>query len=188
LGHAVSVAREHVDDQPFVVMLGDDIMHERVSVLRDMLAVHDRHGCSVVALKEVTPAEISSYGCASPGAATPEMDAHLVEIVDIVEKPDPAAAPSNLAVMGRYVFTPKIFDMLDKAPPGRGGEIQLTDAIRLLLGAQTVYGWKFAEGRFDVGNKLDYLRATVELALEREDLGPPFRRYLHELLGGDDAK
>jgi UTP--glucose-1-phosphate uridylyltransferase len=179
LGHAVSVARSHVGGQPFVVMLGDDIMHERAGVLEDMLGVFDRHGRSVVALKEVTRAEVSSYGCADAEAVGEK----LVRILDIVEKPDPEDAPSNLAVMGRYVFTPEIFDALELVKPGKGGEIQLTDAIKLLLGTEDVYGYTFTHGRFDTGNKLDYLRATVELALEREDLGPPFRRFLIELLG-----
>ncbi|MDQ6782231.1 MAG: UTP--glucose-1-phosphate uridylyltransferase GalU [Actinomycetota bacterium] len=176
LGHAVSVAREHVDDQPFVVMLGDDIMHEKAGVLDGMLATYDRFGQSVVAFMEVSPAEISSYGCAR---AEP-VEESLVRLLDIIEKPDPAEAPSNLAVIGRYVLTPEVFDVLDEVKPGKGGEIQLTDAIKLLMNSQTVYGYTFREGRFDVGNKLDYLRATVELALEREDLGPPFLRYLIE--------
>lgn len=174
LGHAVSVARPHVDDQPFVVMLGDDIMHEKAGVLEGMLSAYDRFRQSVVAFKEVSPSEISAYGCAR---AEP-VDESLVRLLDIVEKPDPAEAPSNLAVMGRYVLTPEIFDVLDQVKPGKGGEIQLTDAIKMLMGSQTVYGYTFREGRFDVGNKLEYLRATVELALERDDLGPAFRRYL----------
>lgn len=181
LGHAVSVARQHVDDQPFVVMLGDDIMHEKAGVLESMLTTYDRFAQSVIAFKEVRPSEISSYGCAR---AEP-VEESLVRVLDIIEKPDPAEAPSNLAVMGRYVLTPGIFDMLDEVPPGKGGEVQLTDAIKMLLGSQTVYGWTFRHGRFDVGNKLDYLRATVELALEREDLGPAFRRYLIERLAED---
>jgi UTP--glucose-1-phosphate uridylyltransferase len=176
----VSVAAQHVDDQPFVVMLGDDIMHEKAGILEDMLRIYDRFRQSVVALKEVPLSEVSSYGCATPEAVEPS----LVRILDIVEKPDPADAPSNLAVMGRYVFTPEIFATLADVKPGKGGEIQLTDAIKLLLSTQTVYGYTFREGRFDVGNKLDYLRATVELALERDDLGPPFRQYLLDRLGG----
>jgi UTP--glucose-1-phosphate uridylyltransferase len=106
----------------------------------------------------------------------------LVQVRGIVEKPAPEDAPSNLAVMGRYVFTPEIFDALEQVRPGVGGEIQLTDAIAGLLGSQTVYGWVFRDGRYDIGKKLDYLRATVELALEREDLGPDFRDFLVELL------
>jgi UTP--glucose-1-phosphate uridylyltransferase len=177
LGHAVSVARQHVGRQPFAVLLGDDIMHERAGVLESMLGLYVEHGQSVVALKQVSAEEISSYGCA---AAEPVHDS-LVRILDIVEKPAPHEAPSNLAVMGRYVFTPEIFDALEHVTPGKGGELQLTDAIKLLLQDQTVYGFTFEHGRFDVGNKLDYLRATVELALEREDLGPGFRAFLADL-------
>jgi UTP--glucose-1-phosphate uridylyltransferase len=179
LGHAVSVAAEHVDDQPFVVMLGDDIMHEKSGILAGMLAAHDRSGGSVLALKKVTPAEIPLYGCV---AFEPAGDA-LVRVLDIIEKPAPEDAPSDLGVMGRYVLTPGIFDAIDKTPPGRGGEIQLTDAIKVLLGTEPVYGYTFTHGRYDVGNKLDYLRATVEFALERHDLGPELRAFLLEILG-----
>jgi UTP--glucose-1-phosphate uridylyltransferase len=181
LGHAVGVARHHVGDEPFAVMLGDDIM--RTAVLTDMLAAFDHHGRSVVALREVPKEEISSYGCA---AVEPE-SGHLVRIHDIVEKPSADEAPSNLAVMGRYVFTPEIFDVIDRTKPGKGNEIQLTDAIKALLSTQAVFGWTFTQGRFDIGNKLDYLRATVELALEREDLGPAFREYLVRRLGPEGA-
>jgi UTP--glucose-1-phosphate uridylyltransferase len=177
LGHAVNAARKHVGDQPFAVLLGDDIMHERAAVLENMLRTYDTYRRSVVAFKEVTPAEISSYGCATPE----RIDENLIRLLDIVEKPSAEEAPSNLAVMGRYVFTPSIFDALDQVKPGKGGEIQLTDGIKVLLADEEVYGWTFAQGRFDIGNKLDYLRATVELALEREDLGPQFRQYLAEL-------
>jgi UTP--glucose-1-phosphate uridylyltransferase len=182
LGHAVSVARKHVGDQPFAVLLGDDLMHERAGVLDNMLATFGRYGRSVVAFKEVTPAEISSYGCATPE----RVDDNLIRVLDIVEKPAKEEAPSNLAVMGRYVFTPQIFEALEKVKPGKGGEIQLTDAIKILLNDETVYGWTFREGRFDIGSKLDYLRATVELALEREDLGPAFRQFLVELVKRED--
>jgi UTP--glucose-1-phosphate uridylyltransferase len=132
----------------------------------------------VVALSEFPNEEISSYGCVDPEVVSDE----LVRVRGIVEKPEPAEAPSNLAVMGRYVFTPEIFDALDQVRPGVGGEIQLTDAIALLLESQTVYGYVFSEGRYDIGKKLDYLRATVELALDREDLGPEFRSFLRELV------
>ena len=178
LGHAVSVAREHVGGQPFVVLLGDDIMHEKAGILSGMLAAYERTGNSILALKKVAREEISLYGSA---AAEPVGD-NLVRVHDIVEKPTPDEAPSDLGVMGRYVLTPEIFDAIDETPPGRGGEIQLTDAIKHLLAIQPVYGYVFTYGRYDVGNKLDYLRATVEFALEREDLGPEFRAYLHKLL------
>ena len=174
LGHAVSVARKHVGDEPFVVMLGDDIMDAHSTVLRDMIKSFDETGSSVVALMEVEPSEISAYGC----AAVEDRDGALCRITEIVEKPAVEVAPSNLAVMGRYLFTPSIFDQLTDVQPGVGGEIQLTDAIAGLLADETVHGYVFAEGRFDIGKKIDYLRATVELALRREDLGPEFREFL----------
>jgi UTP--glucose-1-phosphate uridylyltransferase len=174
LGHAVSVARKHVGDNPFVVMLGDDIMDARSRVLEGMIETYLQYGRSVVALAEFPIEEISSYGCVKPE----QVNDHLVQVLDIVEKPSPEAAPSNLAVMGRYIFTPEIFDSLAQVRPGVGGEIQLTDAIALLLVEQTVYGYVFSSGRYDIGKKLDYLRATVELAADRDDLGPEFCEFL----------
>jgi UTP--glucose-1-phosphate uridylyltransferase len=178
LGHAVSVARKHVGDNPFVVMLGDDIMDRKCTVLSDMIATFGEYEQSVVALSEFPLEEISSYGV----VAAEQITDQLVRILDIVEKPQPDVAPSNLAVMGRYVFTPEIFEKLEQVKPGVGGEIQLTDAIALLLADQAVYGYVFGEGRYDIGKKLDYLRATVELAIDREDLGPEFRAFLVELV------
>ena len=178
LGHAVSVARKHVGDNPFVVMLGDDIMVPRSQVLEGMIRTYEQFGRSVVALQEFPLDQISAYGCVKPEA----MSDSLIRILDIVEKPTPAEAPSGMAVMGRYIFTPEIFDQLERVKPGVGGEIQLTDAIALLLGEQTVYGYLFSEGRYDIGKKIDYLRATVELAVEREDLGPEFGAFLAELV------
>lgn len=178
LGHAVLVASEHVGDVPFAVLLGDDIMHPDAGVLSGMLGVYEQHGHSVVALKEVPLDDISSYGC----AAVEPLEGNIVKVNDLVEKPAREEAPSNLAIMGRYVFGPGIFEVLAGTKPGRGGEIQLTDAIKALAEDEPVYGWTFRNGRFDVGNKLDYLEATVELALERPDIGPRFRRYLEERL------
>ncbi len=184
LGHAVSVSRQHVGDEPFVVMLGDDIMDPAVGVLAGMLSAYERHGRSVIALKAVDPSEISAYGC----ARVEPVEDNLVRVREIVEKPSPEEAPSNLAVMGRYVFTPALYGALARTSPGRGGEIQLTDAIELLLQDQEVYGYVFEKGRWDTGNKLDYLRATVELALRRPDLGPPFRKSLVELVSQLDEE
>jgi UTP--glucose-1-phosphate uridylyltransferase len=178
LGHAVSAARQHVSDEPFAVLLGDDIMTAQSGVLADMLDVYERYGRSVVAVKEFPRKDISAYGCVSPEA----VDENLVRVLDIVEKPRPEEAPSNLAVMGRYVFTSEIFDALERVGPGAGGEIQLTDAMALLLKEQTIYGHVFEHGRYDIGDKLDYLRATVELAIERDDLGPEFRAFLADLV------
>jgi UTP--glucose-1-phosphate uridylyltransferase len=178
LGHAVSVARAHVGNEPFAVLLADDIMIDDSALLGAMLEVHDRYGRSVVAVQEVAPHEISSYGCVEPET----VHENLVEVRRIVEKPKPEDAPSNLAVMGRYVFTPEIFDALDRIEPGRGGELQLTDAIQLLLEEQTVYGQRLTYGRYDVGQKVDFLRANVELALDRPDLGPQVAEFLREIM------
>jgi UTP--glucose-1-phosphate uridylyltransferase len=178
LGHAVAVAEQHIGDEPFAVMLGDDIMAEDNPLLADMLRVHERYGRSVIAVQEVPRADISLYGCVQPDF----VEDNLARIVTIVEKPKPADAPSNLAAIGRYVLTPEIFDALRRTPPGRGGELQLTDAINLLAQEQAVYAFVFEGGRFDIGNKLDYLKATVELAIDREDVGPEFREFLADLV------
>lgn len=178
LGHAVLTARRHVGDEPFAVLLPDDLMHERAGLLEHMLRAHGEVDRPVVALMEVTPEEISAYGCA---AVEPE-DGPRVRVTSLVEKPAAAEAPSNLAVIGRYVLTPDIFDALEQVVPGSGGEIQLTDAIAMLIDDGGVYGYTFSEGRFDTGNKNDYLRAVVELALEREDIGPMFREFLSDLV------
>ncbi len=182
LGHAVSMAEPHVGDEPFAVLLGDDLIHESVPLLSHMLAALDRTGRSVIAGQEVGHDEIAHYGC-----ITPEMvEDHLAKVVSVVEKPDPDEAPSNLAAIGRYVFTPSIFGVLRETRPGRGGEIQLTDAINALAHDEGVFAYIFDKGRFDVGNRLDYLKATVEMALEREDVGADFRRYLTEVLARDE--
>ena len=178
LGHAVAVAADHVGDEPFVVLLGDDVMGANSNVLEEMLSVHERYGRSVVALKEVPRNEISADGCVRPES----VEDALVRVVDIVEKPDPAHAPSNLAVMGRYIFPPEIFDAVGRVKPGRGGDVQLTDAMALLLQDQEIFGYVFDAVRYDIGQKLDYLRATVEIAIEREDLGRPFREFLADLV------
>jgi UTP--glucose-1-phosphate uridylyltransferase len=179
LGHAISVARHHVGREPFVVMLADELMVDDGALLRSMLGAHATNGNSVVAVTEVAPEEISSYGCVEPATTAPES---FFEIRRIVEKPPRDVAPSNLAVTGRYVFSPEIFDMLDRIEPGRGGELQLTDAIALLLEEQTVLGYQCTHGRFDVGQKLDFLRANIELALDHEDLGPELGPWLRDLV------
>jgi UTP--glucose-1-phosphate uridylyltransferase len=178
LGHAISVARQHVGSEPFAVLLGDDIMVDDARLLRSMLGVYERYGRSVIAVMEVPREDISSYGCISPD----DVEENLVRVGAIVEKPKPEDAPSNLAVIGRYVFTPEIFEALDRITPGAGGELQLTDAIGLLLESQTVFGLTFESGRYDIGKKIDFLRATVELALDRPDLGTEFKAFLADLV------
>jgi UTP--glucose-1-phosphate uridylyltransferase len=180
LGHAVSVARKHVGDAPFAVMLGDDIMDARSTVLSRMIEAHDRTGASVIALKRCPMDEISSYGVAA--VEPTDLGEDLVQIRGMVEKPPAEEAPSDLAVMGRYVFTPEIFGAIENTKPGHGGEIQVTDSMVLLLEDQPLYGLVFEKGRYDIGKKQDYLRATVELALDRDDLGPEFAGYLAEVV------
>jgi UTP--glucose-1-phosphate uridylyltransferase len=186
LGHAVLCAQPHVGDEPFAVLLGDDVMAADSDVLTNMVKVHQSTGAAVVALSEVADEMVSSYGCAAlaaddhVGGPRPFGDA-LVRLSGLVEKPPMGSQPSNLAIMGRYVFPAALFDHLQQVSPGVGGEIQLTDGMARLLGTHDVYGWVFSGGRYDVGNKLDYLRATVELALERDDVGPAFRDFLAQL-------
>jgi UTP--glucose-1-phosphate uridylyltransferase len=179
LGHAVAVAEDHVGDEPFAVLLGDDIMAESNPLLSEMLRVHERYGRSVLAAMQVFRDEISLYGCIEPEFVEED---RLARVLSIVEKPDPDAAPSNLAAIGRYVLTPEIFGAIRQLEPGVGGEIQLTDAINLLAQEQAVYAHVFEGGRFDVGNKLDYVKATIELAIDREDVGKDLRRWLADLV------
>ncbi|MBI5280769.1 MAG: UTP--glucose-1-phosphate uridylyltransferase GalU [Candidatus Solibacter usitatus] len=179
LGHAVLRARELVGPEPFAVVLSDDVIDAPTPCLRQLTAVHDAYLCPVLALMEVPGDKISSYGV---------VDAELVEdgatggrlfrIHDLVEKPAPQDAPSNLAIIGRYILTPDIFDSLDTIQPGSGGEIQLTDGLRHLLRSRPIYGLKFEGRRFDAGDKLGFLKATVEFALKRPGLGESFRDYL----------
>jgi UTP--glucose-1-phosphate uridylyltransferase len=178
LGHAVSVARDHVRADPFAVLLGDDIMVDEARLLRSMLGVHDEYDASVLAILEVPREEISAYGSAE---VEPVSDG-VVRVMSLVEKPRPEDAPSNLAVIGRYVFTPDIFGPLEQIEPGAGGELQLTDAIALLARDQPVYGCVFQHGRYDIGRKIDFLRANIELALERPDLAPELSALLADLV------
>jgi len=176
LGHAVLVAERHVGGEPFAVLLGDNIMAD--PLLEPMVKVYEQYGRSVVALQEVPRDQVSAYGI----AAFEPIDDSLVKVVDIVEKPGVDVAPSNLGAIGRYVLTPEIFDALRATPPGVGGEIQLTDAIRNLALAQAVYGYIFEGTFYDIGRKLDYLRATVEIASEREDLRAEFLDFLADFV------
>jgi UTP--glucose-1-phosphate uridylyltransferase len=179
LGHAVSVAEDHVGGEPFAVLLGDDIMAESNPLLSEMLRVHERYGRSVLAAMEVSREEIRLYGCIEPEFVE---DDRLARVLSVVEKPEPENAPSNLAAIGRYVLTPEIFDALRNLEPGVGGEIQLTDAINALAQQQAVYAHVFEGGRFDVGNKLDYMKAMIELAIDREDVGKELKRWLADLV------
>ena len=178
LGDAVAHAEHHVGGEPFAVLLGDDIVAVGEPLLERMINVYERYGRSVLAVQEVRREDIHLYGAVKPEWVEDD----LARVVDIVEKPPPEEAPSNLAAIGRYVLTPEIFDAIRETTPDAGGEVQLTDALRLLAREQAVYAFRFENGRYDIGKKLDYLRATVEMAVEREDLGPGFRAFLSDLV------
>ncbi|MFC8515212.1 UTP--glucose-1-phosphate uridylyltransferase GalU [Streptomyces sp. NPDC057257] len=181
LGHAVLCARRHVGDQPFAVLLGDDLIDPRETLLSRMLDVRDRHQGSVIALMKVPPEQIHLYGCAAV-EATGEDD--VVRVTGLVEKPSLQDAPSHYAVIGRYVLDPAVFDTLERTRPGRGGEIQLTDALQELAAGGTVHGVVFDGLRYDTGDKADYLRTVVRLACDRDDLGPEFVTWLKEFVTG----
>jgi UTP--glucose-1-phosphate uridylyltransferase len=180
----VHCARQHVGDEPFAVLLGDDMIDARDALLTRMIEVRQQRGGSVIALMEVEPDQVSAYGCAAI-AATEEPD--VVTVTDLVEKPAKEDAPSRWIIIGRYVCDPAVFDVLEKTPPGRGGEIQLTDALRTLAGMAPedggqVHGVLFRGRRYDTGNKLEYLRTVVQFASERPDLAAEFMPWLREFV------
>ncbi|BDG62439.1 UTP--glucose-1-phosphate uridylyltransferase GalU [Caldinitratiruptor microaerophilus] len=177
LGHAILQAWRHVGDEPFAILLGDEIFTGAEPCLVELIRQHERHGGSVVAVREVPREQVSRYGIVR---AEP-MGGRLHRVLDLVEKPDPAHAPSTMAVVGRYIVDPGIFPILADLPPGHSGEIQLTDGLRTLLRRSPVFAYEVESERYDVGEKLGYLRATVEFALAREDIGPAFREYLRSL-------
>ena len=179
LGHAVLVAKDLVGDEPFAVLLGDDIIDSRVPCMKQMVDVFERKGDPVIAVYQVPRSEIDAYGVID-GVSDAE-DPRVYRIRDLVEKPRAEEAPSDLAIIGRYILTPDIFEALERTPRDRGGEIQLTNGIRALKDRRPLYGYRFEGVRHDAGNKLGFLKATVELALQREDLGRPFREYLKSL-------
>ena len=182
LGHAVLRAKELVGHEPFAVILSDDIIASETPCVRQLLDVYEYYGASVLALMEVPSDQISAYGVVDAEAVLDNgRENRLFRIRNMVEKPKPADAPSNLAIIGRYVLTPEIFECVESIEPGSGGEIQLTDALKYMLRNRPIYGLKFEGKRYDAGDKLGFLKATVEFALDRHDLGQPFREYLKSL-------
>lgn len=179
LGHAILCARDFIGNEPFAVLLGDDIIDSEKPCLRQLLDVYEHYKGSVLALEQVPPEQISSYGC----VAASRISERVVEVTDMVEKPKQEEAPSNLAIIGRYVLTPAIFPILAQQKPGRGGEIQLTDAIKTLSATEAVYGCMFEGLRHDCGDKLGFLKATVDLALKREEFREEFAEYLCQRIG-----
>jgi UTP--glucose-1-phosphate uridylyltransferase len=184
LGHAVLRAKELIGPEPFAVVLSDDVIKSEVPCLQQLIRVFEYFGASVLALMEVPPEQIGAYGVV--GAEPAEFNGsdgggRLYRIRSLVEKPKPEEAPSNLAIVGRYILTPEIFVALESTEPGSGGEIQLTDGLKKLLESRPIYGYRFEGKRYDAGDKLGFLKATVEFALDREDLGESFKVYLKSL-------
>lgn len=179
LGHAIACARSFVGDEPFAVLLGDDVVYnDGTPCLKQLIDVYEQYGASVLGVQTVAPAEISKYGCVDGMQLTDR----IYRVRTMVEKPKADEAPSNVAVLGRYIITPEVFAHLEKTAPGAGGEIQLTDALRTLAAEQEMYAYDFVGRRYDVGDREGYLEATVEFALRREDLRGPFLNYLTGIL------
>jgi UTP--glucose-1-phosphate uridylyltransferase len=181
LGHAVLRAHELVGEEPFAVVLADDLIEAETPCLRQLLDVFEFFNAPVLAVMEVPSDKISSYGAIDAEPVSHNGSDRLYRIRSMVEKPKPSEAPSNLAIIGRYVLTPEIFESLQAIDPGSGGEIQLTDALRHMLRSRPIYAYRFEGTRYDAGDKLGFLKATVEYALRRDDLGGPFREYLKTL-------
>lgn len=177
LGHALLMAREMIGNEPFACLLSDDIIDSEVPCIRQMLDVFYEKGDPIVAIEEVSPSDVSSYGI----IAGKQIGENLFEISDMVEKPSREDAPSNLAIIGRYILTPDLFEILSLVSPDQKGEIQLTNGLKQQLKQRPIFGYKFKGVRYDAGSKLGFLKATVEIALKREDLGAAFRDYLLSL-------
>jgi UTP--glucose-1-phosphate uridylyltransferase len=177
LGHAILVARSLIGDEPFAVFLGDDIIDSEEPCMGQMMRAYEQYGDAIIAVQEVPRQEVRHYGIID-GV---QVGDRVFQIRDMVEKPEPEEAPSNLAIIGRYILPPLIFELLEETRPDQGGEIQLTSALRALLNRRAVYGYQFEGKRYDAGNKLGFLKATVEFALKRQDLAEEFRAYLKSL-------
>jgi len=181
LGHAIYSARKFIGDEPFAVLLGDDVIHAEVPCLRQMINVYERHGASIVGVQQVAREDTPKYGIVGGEMFAPR----LYRALELVEKPQPDEAPeSRLAIMGRYILNPEIFEVLERIPPGKGGEIQLTDGLRELSKYQEIMAYDFEGYRYDVGDKFGFVRATIEFALRREDLADELKPYLREIVRG----
>ena len=184
LGDAILCAKSFMAGEPFAVLLGDDVVYADATkgqqpALRQLIDVYDAYGGSVLGCQQVAPEKVSSYGIV---AGKEIADSKLLKVSDMIEKPELSEAPSNIAVLGRYIISPTIFELLEHTAPGKGGEVQLTDALKQLALVEPVWAYCFEGKRYDVGDKLGFLKATVEFALRRPDLGGPFRSYLEELM------
>lgn len=180
LGHAVLCGKSFVGDEPFAVLLGDDVVKNRngLPALRQLIDAYNEVGCSILGVQEVSRDQVNKYGVVKP---VKEVSNRLIEINDMIEKPSIEEAPSNLAVLGRYVLNPEIFESLENTAPGKGGEIQLTDAVKILNNSQNVYAYNFEGERYDVGDRFGFIKATIDFALEREDLKERVLDYIKHI-------
>jgi UTP--glucose-1-phosphate uridylyltransferase len=177
LGHAILVTKDLIGDEPFAIFLPDDIIEAKVPAMKQMIEVYNRYQHSVIAVEPVAKEDTKAYGIIGPK----QVEDRVYQVLSLVEKPEPKDAPSDLGIVGRYILTPEIFGMLEKTVPGKGGEIQLTDGLRLLLEKQPIYAYQFEGIRYDTGMPLGFLKASVEFALNRPDIGAKFREYLRQL-------
>jgi len=180
LGHAIYCAKSFIGDEPFAVLLGDDIVDSEIPCLKQMIKVYDEYKTTVIGVQRVPEQDVSKYGIVD----CKHLQDRVYKIRDLVEKPEMNRAPSNIAILGRYIITPRIFQFLEAAQPGKGGEIQLTDALKGLISVEAMYAYDFIGKRYDVGNRLGFLQATVEFALKRDDLKDEFAGYLKEIVKG----
>ena len=177
LGHAILVTKDLIGDEPFAIFLPDDIIEAKVPAMKQMIEVYNRYQHSVIAVEPVAKEDTKAYGIIAPK----QVEDRVYQVLSLVEKPEPKDAPSDLGIVGRYILTPEIFGMLEKTAPGKGGEIQLTDGLRLLLEKQPIYAYQFEGIRYDTGTPLGFLKASVEFALRRPDIGHNFKEYLRHL-------
>lgn len=177
LGHAINCAKTFVGNEPFAVMLGDDVVDSEVPCLKQLMDCYSQYKTTILGVQEVPHKEVSKYGIVDGMY----IENNVYKLKNVVEKPAIDEAPSNIAILGRYIITPEIFTVLENTAPGKGGEIQLTDALKTLMTQESIYAYKFQGKRYDVGDKLGFLQATIEFALKRGDLGETFRNYLSEL-------
>jgi UTP--glucose-1-phosphate uridylyltransferase len=180
LGHAIGCARAFIGNEPFAVLLGDDIVVSEKPAIGQLMDVYEQYGETVLGVQRVAQSEVDKYGIVAPAVNSSEYRLH--KVADLVEKPAVSEAPSNLAILGRYIITPEVFDIIEHQAPGKNGEIQLTDALRTLGGLQGMYAYEFEGKRYDVGDKLGFLKATVEFALRRDDLKDSFKEYLLSIM------
>jgi len=177
LGHAIYCAKSFIGNEPFAVLLGDDIVDAEVPCLKQLIKVYNEYKTTVLGVQSVPDEDVSKYGIVS----CKQVDDKVYKVKDLVEKPEKDKAPSNIAILGRYIITPKVFEHLENTTPGKGGEIQLTDALKGVMSCEAMYAYEFAGKRYDVGNKLGFLEANIEFALKRDDLKDEFTRYLSNI-------